>query len=94
LGGIKPFAEYLPPTEKDGHKVDCSHIISVFKLVQDLLAPSKVKGKSQFQLLMDKLPSDHKARRFAGAALNSAEQAMALEGQTRGQGLVCSKTMK
>jgi len=48
LGGINPFAEYLPPTEKDGHKVDCRHIISV--LVQDLLAPSKVKGKSQFQL--------------------------------------------
>ena len=71
------IAEYLPPTEVDGKKVDCRHIISVFKLVQDLLAPSKVKGKSQFQLLMDKLPSDHKARWFAGAALNSAEQAMA-----------------
>lgn len=50
--------------------------MSVFKLVQDLIAPSKVKGKSQFQLLMDKLPTDHKARWFAGAALNSAEQAM------------------
>lgn len=71
------IAEYLPPTEIDGKKVDCRHIISVFKLVQDLLAPSKVKGKSQFQLLMDKLPPDHKARWFAGAALNSAEQAMA-----------------
>jgi Type IV secretory pathway, VirD4 components len=71
------IAEYLPPTEVDGKKVDCRHIISVFKLVQDLLAPSKVKGKSQFQLLMDKLPSDHKTRWFAGAALNSAEQAMA-----------------
>src|SRR5574344_417024 len=71
------IAEYLPPTEADGKKVDCRHIISVFKLVKDLLAPSKVKGKSQFQLLMDKLPSDHKARWFAGAALNSAEQAMA-----------------
>jgi type IV secretion system protein VirD4 len=71
------IAEYMPPTEIDGKKVDCRHIISVFKLVQDLLAPSKVKGKSQFQLLMDKLPSDHKARWFAGAALNSAEQAMA-----------------
>ncbi len=71
------IAEYLPPTQIDGKRVDCRHIISVFKLVQDLLAPSKVKGKSQFQLLMDKLPSDHKARWFAGAALNSAEQAMA-----------------
>lgn len=70
------LAEYLPPTEIDGKVVDCRHIVSVFKLVQDLLAPSKVKGKSQFQLLMDKLPSDHKTRWFAGAALNSAEQAM------------------
>lgn len=70
-------AEYLPPTEEDGHVIDTRHIISVFKLVQDLMAPSKVKGKSQFQLLMDKLPPDHKARWFAGAALNSADQAMA-----------------
>ena len=70
------IAEYLPPTEVNGKKVDCRHIISVFKLVQDLLAPSKVKGRSQFQLLMDKLPSDHKTKWFAGAALNSAEQAM------------------
>ena len=70
------IAEYLPPTEVDGKKVDCRHIVSVFKLVQDLIAPSNVKGKSQFQLLMDKLPTDHKARWFAGAALNSAEQAM------------------
>ncbi|OLS01992.1 VirD4-like conjugal transfer protein, CD1115 family [Tissierella creatinophila] len=71
------IAEYLPPTEVDGKVIDCRHIISVFKMVQDLLAPSKVKGKSQFQLLMDKLPNEHKARWFAGAALNSAEQAMA-----------------
>ncbi|MDD3227609.1 MAG: type IV secretory system conjugative DNA transfer family protein [Oscillospiraceae bacterium] len=70
------IAEYLPPTEVDGKKVDCRHIVSVFKLVQDLIAPSKVKGKSQFQLLMDQLPADHKTRWFAGAALNSAEQAM------------------
>ncbi len=71
------IAEFLPPTEEDGKVVDCRHIISVFKMVQDLLAPSKIKGKSQFQILMDKLPEEHKARWFAGAALNSAEQAMA-----------------
>jgi type IV secretion system protein VirD4 len=71
------IAEYLPPTEEDDEKADVRHIISVFKMVQDLMAPSKVKGKSQFQLLMDKLPPEHKARWFAGAALNSAEQAMA-----------------
>ncbi len=62
-------AEFCPPEKR--------HIISVFKLIQDLLAPSEVKGKSQFKLLMDKLPSEHKARWFSGAALNSSEQAMA-----------------
>jgi len=70
------MAEYLPPAEADGKVMDCRHIISVFKLVQELAAPSGIKGKSQFQLLMDKLPNDHKTRWFAGAALNSAEQAM------------------
>ena len=32
------------------------HIVSVFKVIQDLLAPSKVKGLSQFKLLLNKLP--------------------------------------
>lgn len=71
------IAEYLPPAMEDGQLVETRHIISVFKMVQDLMGPSKVKGKSQFQLLMDKLPPTHKAKWFAGAALNSAEQAMA-----------------
>jgi type IV secretion system protein VirD4 len=71
------IAEFLPPVMEDGQRVDKRHIISVFKMVQDLMAPSKVKGKSQFQLLMDKLPPTHKAKWFAGAALNSADQAMA-----------------
>ena len=53
------------------------HIVSEFKLIQDLLAPSGKKGKNQFQLLIEHLPPDHKARWFAGAALNTAEQAMA-----------------
>ncbi|NBI65995.1 type IV secretory system conjugative DNA transfer family protein [Pseudoflavonifractor sp. 60] len=70
------LAEYLPPTEE--HPEERRHIVSVFKLVQDLLAPSKMaKGKNGFQVLMDSLPDTHKARWFAGAALNSAEQAMA-----------------
>ena len=72
---ILMLAEFLPP-DKD-HPQERRHIVSVFKLVQDLLEPSRVKGKSHFQLLMAKLPPDHKARWFAGAALNSAEQAMA-----------------
>jgi type IV secretion system protein VirD4 len=52
------------------------HIVSVFKLIQDLLAPSGVKNKNQFQLLMERLPSEHKAKWFAGAALNTGDQAM------------------
>ena len=69
------LAEFLPPD--DDHPEERRHIISVFKMVQELLEPSRVKGKSQFQLLMAKLPPEHKAKWFAGAALNSAEQAMA-----------------
>jgi len=61
-------AEFGEPEER--------HIISVFKLIQDLLAPSNVKGRNQFQVLMDQLPGEHKARWFAGAALNTAEAAM------------------
>ncbi|MBS6956822.1 MAG: type IV secretory system conjugative DNA transfer family protein, partial [Enterocloster asparagiformis] len=56
------LAEYLPPTEKDPR--ERRHIVSVFKLVQDLLAPSKTKGKTSFHILMDKLPDTHKARWF------------------------------
>lgn len=52
------------------------HIVSVFKVIQDLLAPSKVKGVSQVKLLLNKLPPEHKARWFAGSALNSGEQSM------------------
>lgn len=62
------IAEFCPKEKR--------HIISVFKLIQDLLAPSKTKGKNQFQLLMAKLPDTHKAKWFAGAALNTAEQSM------------------
>ena len=72
---ILMLAEFLPPDKE--HPEERRHIVSVFKMVQDLLEPSKVRGKSQFQVLMDKLPSEHKARWLAGAALNSSEQAMA-----------------
>lgn len=52
------------------------HIVSVFKLVQDLLQPSPIKGKTRFQLLLDLLPDNHKAKWFAGSALKTGEQAM------------------
>jgi type IV secretion system protein VirD4 len=60
------IAEFCPPEKR--------HIVSVFKIIQDLLAPSPIKGKNQFQILIEKLPPNHKARWFAGAALNTAEQ--------------------
>ena len=69
------LAEFLPPTDDD--PIDQRHIVSVFKLVQDLLEPSPVGNQSHFQMLMRMLPPEHKARWFAGAALNSADQAMA-----------------
>ena len=69
-------AEYLPTEDAEGRPIEERHIVSGFKLVQELLAPSGVKGKNQFQLLLTKLPPDHKAKWFAGAALNTSEQAM------------------
>ena len=68
------LAEYVPP-DSAGHEK--RHIVSVFKLVQELLAPSGQGKKTGFQVLMDNLPSTHKARWFAGAALNTSEQGMA-----------------
>ena len=61
-------AEYCEP--------EARHIVSVFKIIQDLLAPAGPRGKNQFQNLIRRLPEEHKARWFAGAALNTSEQAM------------------
>ena len=69
-------AEYLPTQDKDGHPIEKRHIVSVFKLVQELLVPSQIKGKNQYQLLMDKLPENHKAKMLAGSALTTSDQAM------------------
>ena len=56
------------------------HIVSVFKLIQDLLAKvqpdSKAKAKTFFSELMEKLPPEHKAKWLAGAALNTSDQTM------------------
>ena len=51
----------------------------MFKLIQDLLAPLEVKGKSQFKLLMEKFPEEHKARCLSDSALNTSEQASEIE---------------
>ena len=62
-------AEFCEPQER--------HIVSVFKIIQELLASGTGKGRNQFQQLMGMLPPDHKAKWFAGAALNTSEQSMA-----------------
>ena len=63
---------HIFPLDSAGHEK--RHIVSVFKLVQELLAPGGQNKKTGFQVLMDNLPSTHKARWFAGAALNTSEQ--------------------
>ena len=62
-------AEFCPPAER--------HIVSVFKIIQELMAPSRTKGQTQFQELLSMLPETHKAKWFAGAATSTADQAMA-----------------
>lgn len=61
------------------------HIISVFKMIQDLIEPMEEKNTSEqkqkkprtgFKTLMDKLPDEHKAKWLSGSALHSADQAM------------------
>lgn len=56
------------------------HIVSVFKLIQDLLAKyqpaPKARPRMYFSKLMEKLPPEHKAKWLAGAALNTSDQTM------------------
>ena len=68
---------YLPTEDEEGNPVEKRHIVSVFKLIQDLLESPGPRQKNYFQQLMGKLPDNHKAKWFAGAALNTSDQAMA-----------------
>lgn len=69
------LAQYLPPGKDEP---DVRHIVSVFKLIQDLLAPDpRSRGRNGFQTLMSLLPDDHKARMLAASALHTSDQAMA-----------------
>ena len=52
------------------------HIVSVFKLIQELVARPKPKEKMYFHTLLENMPSEHKAKWLAGAALYSSDQAM------------------
>lgn len=69
------LAEFLPP-DKD-HPTERRHLVSVFILIQQLLAPSGVRGKTYFKQLMDMLPPHHRARNLASSALESSDQATA-----------------
>lgn len=72
-------SEFCQPGER--------HIVSVFKIILELLQTKtplpnktekeqKIKPKNEFQKLIELLPEEHKARWFAGAALNTAEASM------------------
>lgn len=52
------------------------HIVFVFKLIQDLLTTAPNSKTSEFKVLLDLLPENHKARWFAGSALNTSDQSM------------------
>ena len=69
------LAEFLPP-DKD-HPTERRHLVSVFIIIQQLLAPSGVRGQSYFKQLMDMLPAHHRARNLASSALESSDQATA-----------------
>ncbi len=64
-------AEFCEPAER--------HIVTVFKLVLELLehSGSKDPDETWFHVLMKQLPSTHKARWLAGAALISPDKSMA-----------------
>ena len=69
------LAEFLPPDSE--HPTERRHLVSVFILIQQLLAPSGVRGQSYFKQLMDMLPAHHRARNLASSALESSDQATA-----------------
>lgn len=52
------------------------HIVTVFKVLQELIAKDE-KNQTGFKTVMDMLPEEHKAKWFAGAALNGSDQSIA-----------------
>ena len=69
---IMTLSEFIPP---DSARHDKRHIMSVFKLMKELMAP--MGKKNGFQVLVDSLPDTHKAGWMATAATSSSEQGMA-----------------
>ncbi len=52
------------------------HIVSCFRLLRDMMAPSNEEGKNQLQIAIDLLPQDSRARSFAATALETAPETM------------------
>lgn len=69
---IMTLSEFIPP---DSAGYDKRHIMSVFKLMKELMAP--MGKKNGFQVLVDSLPDTHKAGWMASAATSSSDQGMA-----------------
>ena len=69
---IMTLSEFIPP---DSARHDKRHIMSVFKLMKELMAP--MGKKNGFQVLVDSLPDTHKAGWMASAATSSSDQGMA-----------------
>lgn len=53
------------------------HIVTVFKIIQELMSNEDGKKENGFVKIMELLPNEHKAKWFAGAALNTSDQSMA-----------------
>lgn len=53
------------------------HIVTVFKIIQELMSKENGKKENGFVKIMELLPNEHKAKWFAGAALNTSDQSMA-----------------
>ncbi len=56
---------------------DKRHIVTVFKIIQELMSKEDGKKENGFTKIMELLPNEHKAKWFAGAALNTSDQSMA-----------------
>lgn len=53
------------------------HIVTVFKIIQELMGKEEGEKENGFVKIMELLPNEHKAKWFAGAALNTSDQSMA-----------------
>lgn len=61
------LAEYLPPRDRRSAARAEAHRIRV-QAGAGAAGPSILPGKNEFQLLMDRLPEEHKAKWFSGSA--------------------------